>query len=234
MTLAHNNGKLASPASSPAHARRASSIILREDSRTPHHRLCFLHDRSSMAPTKLTDRPEPLVVPRSHAPVRSRLPPVLRIPILVVLNLGINVALWSAASNFLNPELGQISKVPREDDVVSFYSPGARVAMRVLTTWMTWYFSYDCTKDFYALNKHITDHNSLRCHCAYCAYTSTVCLPFEHLLQHLDPYRRSAHGHRSPVVCDTNIPLAPSQHHSQTKCAFAQPLPYQQRTGPGL
>lgn len=94
-----------------------------------------------MAPTKLTDRASPAVV--THTPARSRLPPILRIPILVVLNLGINTALWSFVSNFLSPELGAISKVPSEGDVWSLYSPGARLGMRILTVWMTWYFNYD-------------------------------------------------------------------------------------------
>jgi len=94
--------------------------------------------------SSIVDRKEPSVV-RAHAPaVRSRLPSVLRIPILVVLNLGINAALWSFASNFLLPELGRVSKVPpREEDIFSLYSPIARIAMRVLTTWTTWYLSYD-------------------------------------------------------------------------------------------
>lgn len=97
-----------------------------------------------MAPTKLTDRAEPAVVSHTHTPVRSRLPSLLRVPILVVLNLGINTALWSFVSNFLTPELGAVSKVPNEADLFSLYSPGARLGMRIFTIWMTWYFNYDC------------------------------------------------------------------------------------------
>lgn len=98
-----------------------------------------------MASPKLTDRAEPAVVTHTRAPVRrSRLPTVLRIPILVVLNMGINTALWSFVSNFLSPELGAVSKIPHETDNWSVYSPGARVVMRILTLWMQWYFNYDC------------------------------------------------------------------------------------------
>lgn len=79
-----------------------------------------------------------------HAPVRSRLPGRVKLPLLLVLNLCINGALWEFVSNLLNPELGAISKIPSEDDIFSFYSPLARLAMRVLTVWMTWFFSYDC------------------------------------------------------------------------------------------
>ncbi|EMD90221.1 hypothetical protein COCC4DRAFT_30261 [Bipolaris maydis ATCC 48331] len=96
-----------------------------------------------MAPTKVIEREAPEVVTKSHAPVRSRLPTALRVPILISLNMGINALLWEFASNFLSPELGAISKVPQEDDVTSFYSPHARVAMRWLTVCMTWYLSYD-------------------------------------------------------------------------------------------
>lgn len=88
-----------------------------------------------MAPTKLTTRGEP---------VRSRLPPLLRVPILVVLSLGLNTALWSFVSNFLTPELGAISKIPNEGDFYSFYSPLARLAIKIATISMTWYFNYDC------------------------------------------------------------------------------------------
>lgn len=97
-----------------------------------------------MSSTTLIDREAPVVVPRGHASVRSRLPSGLRVPILVVLNLGINMALWEFTSNFLTPELGAVSKVPSEADVFSLYSPGARLAMRALTIWMTWYLHYDC------------------------------------------------------------------------------------------
>ncbi|KAF1919227.1 hypothetical protein BDU57DRAFT_545934 [Ampelomyces quisqualis] len=97
-----------------------------------------------MAPTKVIERTEPVVAPRVHtAGVRSRLPAILRVPILVFLNLSIRTMLWSVAENFLVPELGAISKVPAEDDVWSPYSPPARMAMNILTITMNWYFDYD-------------------------------------------------------------------------------------------
>ncbi|KAL6702558.1 hypothetical protein ACN47E_001555 [Coniothyrium glycines] len=96
-----------------------------------------------MAPSTLTDREAPAVVSHPHLTARSRLPRGVRLPLLIVLNLCINTALWEFVSNFLSPELGAVSKIPSEDDVFSFYSPIARLAMRVLTIWMTWYFNYD-------------------------------------------------------------------------------------------
>jgi hypothetical protein len=99
-----------------------------------------------MPATKLIDRTEPVVVPRAHttASVRSRLPWFLRVPILVVLNAGIRSMLWTAALNFLVPELGRISKIPTEEDFWSLYSPAARIAMNAATIGMNWYFDYDC------------------------------------------------------------------------------------------
>jgi hypothetical protein len=99
-----------------------------------------------MSSTQLIDRTEPMVVPRAHTTVnvRSRLPWFLRVPILLVLNLGIKTMLWSAAGNFLVPELGRISKIPTEEDVWSLYSPAARIAMNAATIAMNWYFNYDC------------------------------------------------------------------------------------------
>ncbi|RYF40456.1 MAG: hypothetical protein EOO38_21895 [Cytophagaceae bacterium] len=130
----------------PNYARRASSHHLRIPLllqlgryQTPHR----LQSALTMS-SRLTDRTEPTVIPRAHASTRSRLPPILRIPILVVLNLGLKSALWSFVSNFLNPELGAISKVPSEADFWSLYSPGARLLMNGATIWMNWYFNYDC------------------------------------------------------------------------------------------
>lgn len=98
-----------------------------------------------MAPTEVIERKAPEVVPQSHAaPVRSRLPPVLRVPILITLNMSINALLWEFAANFLTPELGAVSKVPDENDFTSLYSPAMRIAMRCLTVCMTWYLRYDC------------------------------------------------------------------------------------------
>jgi hypothetical protein len=101
-----------------------------------------------MSSTRLIDRTEPSVVPRAHTTpsVRSRLSAPLRVLILLVLNLGLKSALWSFALNFLNPELGAISKVPNEAELWSWslYSPIARVIMNIGTIYMNWYFNYDC------------------------------------------------------------------------------------------
>jgi hypothetical protein len=100
---------------------------------------------NAMPATELIERTEPVVVPRAHATsTRSRLPWFLRVPILLVLNLGIKTMLWSVAGNFLVPELGRISKIPTEEDVWSLYSPAARIAMNAATIAMNWYFNYDC------------------------------------------------------------------------------------------
>ncbi|OAK93787.1 hypothetical protein IQ06DRAFT_330528 [Phaeosphaeriaceae sp. SRC1lsM3a] len=96
-----------------------------------------------MAPIKLIERSEPTFIPRAHAPARSRLPGFLRVPILVVLSFGIKSMLWSAALNFLAPELGAISKVPSETDMWSLYSPPARLVMNIATMTMNWYLNYD-------------------------------------------------------------------------------------------
>jgi len=94
----------------------------------------------------IIDRTAPSVIPprANVANVRSRLPAVLRVPILIVLNLGLKSALWSFVLNFLNPELGAISKVPGNNDFWSLYSPGARLLMNAATNCMNWYFNYDC------------------------------------------------------------------------------------------
>ena len=91
-------------------------------------------------------RSAPTVVPRGQITTvrRSRLPTALRVPILIVLNLGLKTALWSFVSNFLNPELGTISKIPSDNEFWSLYSPGARLLMNMATNWMNWYFQYDC------------------------------------------------------------------------------------------
>ncbi|KAJ4348967.1 hypothetical protein N0V95_005015 [Ascochyta clinopodiicola] len=90
----------------------------------------------------IIERDEATVIP-ARGPRRSRLPGILRVPILVVLNLGINTLLWQTAANFLPPELGYVSKVPSDDDVYSLYSPVARLITKVLTIYATWAVGYD-------------------------------------------------------------------------------------------
>lgn len=133
-----------------------------------------------MAPQTVIEREAPAIVSRAHTPTRSRLPSALRVPILVVLNLGINMALWEFASNFLTPELGAVSKVPNEHDDFSLYSPGARIAMRIVTVWMTWYFSYDCkTREF---PSHIGTQSLTSVVLDVAALTVLTQLPFAYLL----------------------------------------------------
>lgn len=94
--------------------------------------------------TDLTNRPAPAVMQNPNAPLRSRLPAQLKLPLLVLLNFCINAGLWEGATNFLDPELGAVSKVPGADEL-SLYSPYARLAMRIATIWLTWFFKYDGT-----------------------------------------------------------------------------------------
>lgn len=91
----------------------------------------------------IIERDEATVIP-ARGPRRSRLPAPLRVPILVVLNLGINALLWQTVGNFLPPELGYVSKVPSDDDVYSLYSPVARLITKILTIYATWAVGYDC------------------------------------------------------------------------------------------
>lgn len=92
----------------------------------------------------IIERDEPIVVP-ARGPRRSRLPAPLRVPILVVLNLGINALLWQTAANFLPSELGFVSKAPTtDDDLYGLYSPVARLITKILTVYATWAVGYDC------------------------------------------------------------------------------------------
>jgi hypothetical protein len=146
MTVYQNKASLPSL----AHARRAHPPHLcAQTSSLQHHRSpTGLEQFLAMASSRLIDRTEPVVIPRAHATptMRSRLSSPLRVLILIVLNSGLKSALWSFALNFLNPELGAISKVPDEADLfsLSLYSPIARVIMNIGTICMNWYFNYDC------------------------------------------------------------------------------------------
>ncbi len=91
----------------------------------------------------IIERDEATVVP-ARGPRRSRLPAPLRVPILVVLNLGINALLWQTVANFLPPELGHVSKAPTDDDVYSLYGPVVRLITKTLTIYATWAVGYDC------------------------------------------------------------------------------------------
>ena len=152
-----------------------------------------------MAPTAVIERQAPDVVPNAttRAPVRSRLPTALRVPILISLNMGINMLLWEFTANFLKPELGAVSKVPNEDDVTSFYSPVARIAMRFLTVWMTWYFNYDCKSHHFCYRERVRHLivSSLRCLGPHRPYLRALYLPPYHLLRHLGLDSRGQHLH---------------------------------------
>ena len=91
----------------------------------------------------IIERDEPVVVPARRTQ-RTRLPAPLRVPILIVLNLGIKALLWQAAANLLSPELGYVSKAPTDNDLYSLYSPLARVITRIATVYITWARGYDC------------------------------------------------------------------------------------------
>lgn len=95
-----------------------------------------------MAPPKLADRDGAAVVTNGatvQQRTTSRLPPNLRFPILLALNLFINSALWTATVNFLGPELGEVTKI--EDDGLLVL---ARFAYRVGALYFTWKANYDC------------------------------------------------------------------------------------------
>lgn len=97
-----------------------------------------------MAPPNTTDRSPPIVITTGAPPLRpSRLPPHLRLPILLVLNLGLQSALWTFASNFLQNELGEISRKPDENDLVT---PAARLVYKMVVIWLGWVLNYDCKR----------------------------------------------------------------------------------------
>ena len=95
-----------------------------------------------MAPTKIIDRTSPAVIPAATPPMRaSRLPPYLRLPVLLVLNLGLSSAFLSYASPFLGNELGSVSKLP---DAENNLAPWVRVLYKLSVIWAGWWLSYDC------------------------------------------------------------------------------------------
>lgn len=122
------------PATSPRGAFLSSSFS--------HHpnRVTRANQR---AMADVIERDEPTVIP-ARGPRRSRLPAPLRVPILIVLNLGIKVLLWQTVANFLPPELGFVSKAPTDLNTYSLYSPLARLVTRILTVYATWALGYDC------------------------------------------------------------------------------------------
>lgn len=102
-----------------------------------------------MAPSKITDRTSLAVIPTSTPPVRaSRLPTYLRLPILLVLNLGISSALWTYAAQFLGNELGVVSRQTIPDDILT---PTVRLLYKIGVIWAGWWLKYDCKTPLEAL-----------------------------------------------------------------------------------
>lgn len=113
--------------------------------------------RLAMASSTLVDRGSPNVVPNSARPIRpTRLPSRLRLGILVVLNLCLQGALWTAASDYLGlNELGAVSKRTDPDDLLT---PFLRLAYKIGVVWLGWKLDYDCEKSRNLLNNyHHTD-----------------------------------------------------------------------------
>jgi hypothetical protein len=102
---------------------------------TPLSRHC-----STMASTKLTDRASPAVIPIGTPPMKAtRLPPYLRLFLLIALNLIISSTLWTTTANFLGNELGIVSK-PEGGNVEA----AARLSYKIGVVWAGWWLSYDC------------------------------------------------------------------------------------------
>ncbi|KAF1972017.1 hypothetical protein BU23DRAFT_469597 [Bimuria novae-zelandiae CBS 107.79] len=93
----------------------------------------------------MADRPPPTVVPRTSR--RARLPAFVRLPMLIILNIGLQSALWTGALNFLDPELGAVSKVPlpagAEEGFEQLSEPIARLATKVALISVAWQLRYD-------------------------------------------------------------------------------------------
>ncbi|KAF2865255.1 hypothetical protein BDV95DRAFT_612843 [Massariosphaeria phaeospora] len=87
----------------------------------------------------ITDRPPPAVVAHGSPPRRaSRLPAGLRVPILIVLNLGIQVALSTFAADVLPKDVALASSKATSD-----YDAAARFVYQILMVWLGWHLKYD-------------------------------------------------------------------------------------------
>lgn len=93
----------------------------------------------------MADRPSPTVVPRTSR--RARLPAFVRLPMLIVLNVFLQSALWTGAENFLESELGAVSRVPRptrtEDAFGELTEPIVRLSTKVALISVAWELRYD-------------------------------------------------------------------------------------------
>jgi len=84
-------------------------------------------------------RPSPTVVPSPA--LRARLPAFVRLPMLIILNIGLQTALWSTFVNYFGPELGAVSKRPDESDWIA---PLLRLASKTAMVSIAWWLRYDC------------------------------------------------------------------------------------------
>jgi hypothetical protein len=94
----------------------------------------------------MADRPPPTVVPRASR--RARLPSFVRLPLLIILNICLQSALWTGAENVLSHELGAVSKVPRpaqeQDGFGELTEPVVRLVSKIALVAVAWELRYDC------------------------------------------------------------------------------------------
>lgn len=94
----------------------------------------------------MADRPPPTVIPRTSR--RARLPAFVRLPMLIILNTCVQSALWTAAENVLQPELGAVSKRPQpvlaEEGFGELTEPMVRLATKIALISVAWQLRYDC------------------------------------------------------------------------------------------
>lgn len=94
----------------------------------------------------MADRPPPTVIPRASR--RARLPSFVRLPMLIILNICLQSALWTGAENVLSPELGAVSKVPRpgqdQEGFGELTEPVVRLVSKIALVSVAWALRYDC------------------------------------------------------------------------------------------
>lgn len=120
------------------------------------HFLLFAHRHPILSPFStgslsvllfdMADRPPPTVIPRTSR--RARLPAFVRLPMLIILNTCLQSALWAAAENVLQPELGAISKHPQpvlaEEGFAELTEPVVRLGTKIALISVAWQLRYDC------------------------------------------------------------------------------------------
>lgn len=94
----------------------------------------------------MADRPPPTVVPRASR--RARLPAFVRLPMLIILNICLQSALWTGAENVLDHELGAVSRIPQpgqeQDGFGELTEPVVRLATKIALISVAWELRYDC------------------------------------------------------------------------------------------